>query len=143
MIANWQGRIEPGTVNPHVSAFYDVFSTLCEIAAVPPPEQTDGISFAPTLLGRDGQREHEFLYWEFPSYRGQQAVRMGDWKGLRRDIFSDHLKIQLYDLKRDPEERYDLADEHPGIVAKLEQIMSREHVASSLDRFKIPQLGDH
>ena len=39
----------------------------------------DGISFAPTLLGKEGQEEHEFLYWEF-NETDQIAVRMGDWK---------------------------------------------------------------
>ena len=41
----------------------------------------DGISFLPELLGTMKQPRHDFLYWEFPSYKGQQAVRMGDWIG--------------------------------------------------------------
>ena len=39
----------------------------------------DGISFAPTLLGQEGQKKHDFLYWEFDE-TDQIGVRMGDWK---------------------------------------------------------------
>ena len=39
----------------------------------------DGISFAPTLLGKKKQKEHDFLYWEF-NETNQIGVRMGDWK---------------------------------------------------------------
>ena len=39
------------------------------------------------------QEPHEFLYWEFPSYKGQQAVRLGKWKGIRKDIFDGNHEI--------------------------------------------------
>ena len=86
MIASWEGTIRGGRTSQHVSAFWDVLPTLCELSGAEIPEDTDGISFAPTLKG-EAQPKHEFLYWEFPAYQGQQAVRMGDWKALRRDIF--------------------------------------------------------
>ena len=88
------------------------------------------------------QKQHDFLYWEFPSYQGQQAVRMGDWKGIRKDIFKGNMKIELYDLKDDLSETTDVADQHPEIISQIEEIMKREHSPAEIDRFKIKELGD-
>jgi len=82
MIASWPGVIEPGSETGHVSAFQDVLPTLSEITGAEAPIH-DGISFLPTLRG-ETQEEHPFLYWEFPAYKGQQAVRFGNWKAVRQ-----------------------------------------------------------
>ncbi len=86
MVASWPKQIQPGTESNHISAFWDVMPTLCEVAGIDAPADTDGISFLPALTGAN-QTAHEHLYWEFPSYGGQQAVRMGKWKGIRKNIF--------------------------------------------------------
>ena len=57
--------------------------TICDIIDIEPPSDIDGISFLPELRGEE-QTPHEFLYWEFPSYGGQMAVRMGNLKALRK-----------------------------------------------------------
>lgn len=61
--------------------------TLAEIASVTCPPN-DGISFLPTLLGnKAGQKEHEYLYWEYPDPKiGNKAIRMGKWKGIITNI---------------------------------------------------------
>ena len=102
-----------------------------------PPKGIDGLSFAPTLLGQaDKQKPHDYLYWEFPSYGGQQAVRMGDWKAVRQKMQQpknpDPLKMELYNLKDDLGESRDVAAEHPDIVAKAREIMRTSHVPSRL-----------
>jgi arylsulfatase len=141
MIAQWPGKIKPGTKTNHISAFYDVLPTLCELAGVNSPEDVDGKSFLPVLMNKK-QEEHEFLYWEFPAYGGQQAVRMGKWKGIRRDIFKDNMQIQLYNLEEDIQELNDVAAEFPEVVKQIEQILIKEHIPAELDKFKIKQLGD-
>jgi arylsulfatase A-like enzyme len=141
MIASWPGHVNPGSQSDHISAFWDVLPTLCDVADIDTPSDTDGISFLPALLGK-AQTEHEFLYWEFPSYSGQQAVRMGDWKGLRHNIFKGNMDIQLYDLSKDTRESHDVAAGHPEIVKKMAEIMTREHVPATIERFQIKQLGD-
>jgi arylsulfatase len=113
---------------------------MSEIAGISPPTDIDGISFAPTLLGRGRQRQHEFLYWEFPEYGGWQAVRWGSWKGIRRDIQSGNRGMELYDLKADPREQKNVAAQHPEIVARIAEIMAREHVTSSVESFRLPNL---
>ena len=143
MIASWPNKIKPGTKIEHISAFWDVLPTFGELVNIKDPEDIDGISFLPTLLGNEKQqKQHEFLYWEFPSYQGQQAVRMGDWKGIRKNIFKGNMKIELYNLKDDLTESKDVADQHPEIVVQIEGIMKKEHTTAEIDKFKIKQLGD-
>jgi arylsulfatase len=142
MIASWPGKINPGQTSDHISAFWDVLPTLCEVTGATAPEDADGISFLPTLLGQEGQKAHEFLYWEFPSYTGQQAVRMGEWKGIRKNIFKDNMAIQLFNLANDPREEKNVASAYPEIVSKIEVVLAREHSPAELEKFKISQLGD-
>jgi arylsulfatase len=142
MIANWPGEIEPGSQTDLISAQYDVLPTLCEIAGIEPAGNVDGISFLPTLLGQGNQEEHGFLYWEFPASGGQQAIRMGKWKGIRKNIFRDSLRVRLYNLEEDMQELNDVSDLHPEIVQKMEAIFVQEHTPAELERFKIKQLGD-
>ena len=143
MIASWPGRIAPGTVSDHLSVFYDVMPTLCDAIGQPLPSQTDGISFLPVLLDKGEIKKHEYLYWEFPAYNGQQAVRIGRWKGIRKDIFDDNLDIELFDLDKDKQEQNNVAANFPDVIEKIETIMEREHAPATLNRFKIAQLGDN
>ncbi|MBS0010990.1 MAG: sulfatase-like hydrolase/transferase, partial [Bacteroidales bacterium] len=142
MIASWPGMIKPGSVTDHVSAFWDVMPTLAEIAGVRPPEDIDGISFLPALIGERDQLQHDYLYWEFPAYQGQQAVRMGRWKAIRKNIFRGNMKIELYDLENDPGETRDLAGQYPEIISQIDSIMKAARVPAELDRFRFKELGD-
>ena len=143
MIASWPGKISPGSSSDHISAFWDVLPTLAEVVEARPPGDIDGISFLATLLAQNtSQDKHEFLYWEFPSYNGQQAVRLNEWKGIRKDIFDGNLTIELYNLNNDLAESNDVADQHPEIVAQIQEIMEKEHTPPTLDSFKMEQLGD-
>ncbi|MCG8389537.1 MAG: arylsulfatase [Cytophagales bacterium] len=142
MIASWPGKITPGSTSELVSAFWDVLPTLADVAGATTPANVDGISFLPGLLGQPGQKEHEFLYWEFPAYQGQQAVRRGDWKGIRKNIFKGNMEIELYNLRTDPMEQQNIAPDHPDIVNEMAAIMSKEHTVPRIDKFKMKPLGD-
>lgn len=143
MIASWPGRIAPASESDHLSAFWDVLPSLCEVAGQSIPEDTDGISFLPTLMGKNDQVKHDYLYWEFPAYGGQQAVRQGKWKAIRKDIQKGNLTIELYNLEEDIQESTDVAEENPEIVAKMEAIMEKAHVPSEVERFKLKNIdGD-
>jgi arylsulfatase A-like enzyme len=123
MIVRWPGKIKANTTNDFIWAFWDVMPTLAEIAGIPKPKSTDGISVLPTLTNQ-AQKEHDFLYWEFYS-PFQQAVRIGDWKGIR---LGTEEKIHLYNLKMDKKELIDKASEHPEMVQRMEAIMEKEHL---------------
>ena len=99
--------------------------------------RTDGISFASTLLG-ETQPAREFLYREFPSYGGQQMLRMGDWKLVRRNLVpkgkakaSAAMTEELFNIASDPSETKDVAAEHPDLIAKMKTIMAGQHVPSA------------
>jgi arylsulfatase A-like enzyme len=135
MIARWPGKIKPGTENDHISAFWDIMPTLCDVSGVPCPEDTDGISLLPHLLNRGKRREHPYLYWEFSGYGGQQAIRMGDWKGIRRDMHKGNRKIQLYNLKQDIGEKNDLSLRYPDRVKQMEKTMQEARTPSEFDKW--------
>lgn len=129
MLARWPGKIKKGSTTDHISAFWDVLPTLAALAGVEPAEDTDGISFLPTLLGNEGQQQHEYLYWEFHEQGRKQAVRMDDWKAIRVGLSEDpDAPVQLFNLARDIGENQNLADQHPGVVKKMKQFMQKEHV---------------
>jgi arylsulfatase len=141
MIASWPGRIKAGSTSELISAQYDILATLSELVGFKKPNNTDGISILPTLLGKPQIDKHDFLFWEFPEYGGQVAIRMGDWK-----LVGQHLKdketptLALYNLAEDPDERINMADKHPEIVKKAIEIFSREHKDAELERFRIPSI---
>jgi arylsulfatase A-like enzyme len=137
MIVRWPGVVEPGSTSDHISAFWDVMPTLCDIAGAPIPQHSDGISFLPTLEGVK-QTPHDYLYWEFnESIYGKknqykQAVRKGDWKGI---YYVEDEKFELYNLNSDISEMNDLALQHQEIVEDMRQIMIKEHVPN--ERFPL------
>jgi len=139
-IARWPGKIQSGTASDHASAFWDILPTLCEITGAEIPENIDGISFLPTLFGKKNQKQHEFLYWEFPGYSGQQAVKMSNWKGIRTNLKKKNMdsSIQLYNLEEDIGEKNNVASQHPEIVEKIKKIMIQEHTESEL--FPFPEI---
>ncbi|MFK7961452.1 MAG: arylsulfatase [Phycisphaerales bacterium] len=130
LVARWPGRIAPGSLSDHLSSFEDWMPTLLDLAGVDAVPPTEGISFGPELVGDGEQPEHAFLQWEFPGYRGQQAIRQGRWKAVRRNIKQGNRDIQLYDLAADPTESRDVAAEHPELVARFDRLMREGRVPS-------------
>ena len=139
-IVRWPGKVAAGSVNDHQLAFYDVMPTLCEIIGIEDyvaeysnkeleNDYFDGISFAKTLLGQEGQEEHEFLYWEFHE-TNMMAVRMGNWK-----LVVKNGNCSLYDLACDAHEDNNIASQYPDVVTKMKEIIHREHTPSSIALF--------
>ena len=130
LIARWPGRITPAT-SAQVCAAWDLFPTLAELAGTSTPEGLDGLSLAPTLLGRPTeQRAHAYLYWEHsaPGPSHSQAVRAGDLKAIRLAVHSRSPRLELYDLALDPGETRDLAAERPQDAARLAGYMDEAHL---------------
>ena len=136
MLIRWPEKIKAGRVTNHVSAFWDVMPTLAELTGAKIPENIDGISFLPTLLGKKVQKQHDYLYWEFHEQGGKIAVRMDEWKGIKLNVNSDSEgKIELYNLSEDPGETVDVAKEHPDIVRRMNDIMKQAHIKSEIFSF--------
>ncbi|TMP97049.1 MAG: arylsulfatase [Verrucomicrobia bacterium] len=128
MIVRWPGRIKTGSTNAQVWAFWDFLPTAAEIAGVKPPKDIDGISMLPTLLGTRQTNQHEFLYWEFHERGFQQAARMRDWKAVRP---ATDTTPELYDLTTDLGETKNVANQHPEIVARIEEYLKSARTESA------------
>jgi arylsulfatase A len=132
-IAYWSGKIKPGSTCDERLYFPDILPTLHGIAGkdpLPADKKIDGISFANELFGGPKPRR-EFLYWEFPSYGGQQAVIEGDWKAVRQNLAKGVVKTELYNLAKDESEKEDVSAQHPEVLARLEKRMKDEHAPSA------------
>lgn len=130
MVAWGPGRVPRDRVSDHVWAMWDVLPTFAELAGARTPAGIDGLSMAAALLGRGSAPSHEYLYWEFYERGSAQAVRMGDWKAVRRPMFSG--AVELYDLAGDPAETTDVAAQHPEVVARALAAMAEAHVPSPM-----------
>lgn len=144
-IAWWPHHVPSGTTSDMPCAFYDIMPTCCDLLSIKnyirryghrdrgKTDWFDGLSIAPTLLGRGTQQQHDFLYWEFHE-TDQMAVRMGDWKlvviqGVPR----------LYHLATDIHEDHDIADRHPDIVRRMVDIIYQQHTDNPLFKVTLPK----
>ena len=75
------------------------------------------------------QTPHKYFYWEFQLNNKEfiQAVRMGDWKGVRKN---PDKPLELYNLKDDLGERNDISKDYPAIVKVIEKILEYAHIPS-------------
>lgn len=123
-LVSWPGKVQPA-VSDLIFSQVDVFPTLAELAGAETPNDLDGMSILPTLLGQDvvgrQQQEHEFLYWE---YGRQTAIRIGQWKGVRSE---QDAAWELYDLASDISEAVDVSANHVDIVSRMQELAEREH----------------
>jgi arylsulfatase A len=137
LLVKWPGKVKPGSISDHISAFWDMMPTFAEIAGCEVPSGVDGISFLPTLIGKEAdQKQHEYLYWEFHEQGGKIAVRMQNWKMVRRDIDrTPQGTAELYNLTVDPGETNDIAASNPEIVKKMEELAGTAHKPSDIFPF--------
>jgi arylsulfatase A len=130
MLVRWPGKIIAGSQSELVGYFADVMPTLAELAGASShlPQQTDGLSFAPMLLGHAGQQKaHEYLYWEADGQKQdivQQAVRWGNWKAVKNKPAAP---FELYDLASDIGEERDVAALNPKVLEKIDAICQAAH----------------
>ena len=78
----------------------------------------DGLSFAPTLLGKiDQQQIHPYLFWKYGS---KTAIRKGEWKAVRNAKSNG---LELYNLNTDIGETKNLSAQYPKKIRELEKLM--------------------
>ncbi len=124
MIVHWPGRIPAGTVSDAVWYYADFLPTVADVVGIDAPDNADGVSILPVLLGETQDIGERFLYWERFGGGFKQAVRWKNWKAVRNP--SPRLldePLELYDLDNDIGEKNNVAEDHPDVIAEIERFM--------------------
>jgi arylsulfatase A-like enzyme len=130
------GAVEPGTTIEANVSLVDVRPTVLELLGLGDSDPIDGRSLAPALLSR-GEPENGPVYGETLAPRFEQelpylsrAVIDGDHKLIRSVTLGERkpeVSLELYDMRRDPAERTNLA----GTETDLRDRLHRRLVAWS------------
>ena len=144
-IAWWPGTI-PGTNQlgnirevTRPSANWDWLATFAQLAKAPAPSFADGVSLLPALTGQGNQPDRGFLYFEFlrgyetppypefPNHGGEdkwqmQAIRIGDFMGVRPKIESPDDAFKIYNVTVDPQQGNDLAASCPDLQKRMKYL---------------------
>lgn len=115
-LANWPGKIKPGTVDGMIHAV-DLYPTLAKLAGASTAKckPLDGMDVWKTIAENQPSPRNEIIYNVEP-FRG--AVRQGDWKLIWRTLIPT--SVDLYNLAEDPHEKNNLAAAHPDKVKAMQ-----------------------
>jgi arylsulfatase A-like enzyme len=124
-IVRWPGKIPEGRVSDLIFYQPDIMPTLAELTGADAPNDLDGISILPEILGSEvtgrSQSQHPYLYWE---YVRQVAVRMDMWKAVRP---KPDAPWELYDLNSDVSEANDVSAAHPDVLDQMKTYAAEAH----------------
>jgi choline-sulfatase len=126
-IVRWPGKVAADSTSDQVVWFADFLPTAAEFAGAKAEAAGDGMSLVPTLR-RSGKPMDRTLYWEFHEGGFKQAVRMGDWKGIR---LKPEAPLELYNVAADPGEVTNVAPAHPQVVEEIESYLKTARTESA------------
>ena len=133
LIVRWPNKIKESSRCDVPVMGTDFYPTFMDVSGAIDISQTlDGESLLPILIDSSASLNRESLYWHFPAYlQGYRnmkdsmgywrttpasAIRKGDWKLI--EFFEDG-KLELYNLKEDIGESFNLADTYPDKLQEL------------------------
>jgi uncharacterized sulfatase len=129
LVARFPGVIPENTTNEELVISNDFYPTFCSLLNKPVPEEsTDGVNIMPLLKGEKDTLSRNTLYWHYPHYHkgsGMQpagAIRQNNYKLIvwYEELLMDAPEpFELYNLKKDPGETTNLADDLPGKTREL------------------------
>jgi arylsulfatase A len=131
----WPGHIAAGSSSDAVAGNIDLLPTFVKLAggAVPADRKIDGADLAPLLLGKTKESPREAHYY----FNGNrlEAVRSGPWKlaiaqqseniGKPKEPEKEPFVPKLYNLDTDIGEKTDVAAEHPDVVKRLQEFVTK------------------
>lgn len=142
MIVRYPGHVPANHVNDTPGYFADWFPTLCEAVGSPAPKNLDGQSLWSSIVSGENRLggPHRPMIWVYPEYGGQVAVRMGDYKVLRRDLKRPRRtsKWQVYNVVDDPGESQNLAQQKPELIQQAVQILQAQTDPNPVFPLEIP-----
>jgi arylsulfatase A-like enzyme len=118
-LARWPGHIPAGSVSADMARTLDILPTLAGIAGarLPAGRTVDGRDIRAFLEGRGPSPAEWFFYYD--SSGRLEGVRDRRWKLHLTFPEKGEPATELFDLLADPSERWDVAAEHPDLVARL------------------------
>lgn len=132
-LVRWPGHIEEGRVSDFLFVQYDIMATLADLTGTEAPDDNDGISIMPEILGdSENQEKHEMFYWEF---REQVAVRFGKWKAI---LPGKNKEWELYDLETDVSETVNLASDHADVLKRMQAFAESSHTPAEPGTYDDP-----
>ena len=156
-IVYWKGHTQAGTICNKLASNIDLFPTFAEISGAPLPQRKiDGVSILSLIEGKtDANPRTSFVYYY--NKNDLEAVTDGEFKlvfphkyvtygayapgndGKPGKLATVELRAsELYDLRRDPGERYNVLHQYPERAAKLMKIANemRSQLGDDLIRVK-------
>ncbi|MEK6548205.1 MAG: sulfatase [Bacteroidota bacterium] len=152
-IVQWKGHLPEGKVQAGLASNIDLLPTICALTQSPlPQKKIDGVNIQRLMEGSQTAEPRKSFYYYYRT-NNLEAVRKGNWKlvfahpgrthegflpgkdGYPGKLNEDFAFNQgLYDLRRDPGERYDVSAMYPEIVAELEALgnQAREDLGDDL-----------
>ena len=117
-LIRWPGQLPSGKTSEQAVITMDLTATILAATGTVPPQgrSLDGMNILPILKGEKPLQERTFFWRIQEEGMVQKAVRRGRWKYVLDGI--ERLEM-LFDLERDPGERYTLYYEHPQVVNEL------------------------
>jgi arylsulfatase A len=138
-VLRYPGKVKPGITSTAPGYFADWFPTLCAAAGIEPDEPLDGENLMPVLEGVAAPAERKPMIWAFAEYGGQVAVRIGDYKVLRRGLLTKKPgEWEVYDIPADRGETRNLAAEKPDLIEKAREILKREMADNPVFPLTVP-----
>ena len=104
----------------------DLYPTFMDMAELDTPDDLDGVSLMPELVGKRADRPDRVLcqYHSRFANTGEFMLRQGDLKYVAYAGYA----LQLFNLAEDPEEVEDLATKRPELAGEMDRKL-REIVA--------------
>jgi len=125
LIIRWPEAKKKGIQIPHLVQHIDIAPTLLDMAGVPVPEAMEGQSLVPYLNGKLNQPIYPFLVTEECSRMMKWGLRTDEYKYIlaREQDYRGRPMRELYDLKQDPHEMKNIAQERPEMASDLEDTL--------------------